>query len=76
MAQNKANLIDSLTEHTDVESAGDGGNGNVACWLDHNRDRGRDEVKHNLKLLANAHGYEYKRGSFESNGYIIVFEEQ
>ncbi len=35
----------------------------------------RDEVKQNLTLLAEAHGYEYGRGSLESNGYIIVFEE-
>jgi len=72
----EAELVEALSEHTKVESAGDGGeNGKVACWLTANAITGnRCEIVSNITLLAEAHDYEYKRGSLESSGYIVVFE--
>lgn len=76
MKENNAELVEALDNHTDTESAGEGGEGGkVACWLTAEAIKNRrDDVKSNLTLLANAHGYEYGRGSLESSGYVVVFE--
>jgi len=70
-------LFEALNKHSDTESVGDGGPEKVACWLtaDAIKNR-RSDVVSNLTLLANAHGYEYHRGSLESSGYIVVFEPE
>lgn len=76
MAEKDADLIEALDNHTETESAGEGGdNGKVACWLTAGAIKNRrDDVTDNLTLLANAHGYEYARSSLESSGFIVVFE--
>jgi len=76
MEEAQADLIDALANHTETVSAGEGGkNGKVACWLTAEAIKNRrGNVKQNLTLLANAHGYEYGRGSLESSGYIVTFE--
>jgi len=74
MEENTADLIEALDDHTQTESVGEGGDGGkVACWLTAEGIKNRDEVKANITLLAEAYGYEYSRGSLESNGFIVVF---
>lgn len=68
-------LFEALNEHTDTESVGSGGPDKVACWLTADAIKNRkSDVVSNLTILANAHGYDYHRGSLQQSGYMLIFE--